>query len=251
LAYFEASTGTKLRAHAGNGHRSPSLYERFGSGGTGDFRSYYGNPQLRPERSVFIDGGIDQYLFRETLRLSATYFYTRLQTVSAFGATPNDPFGRGFGYLNLSGGHARGVELSVTSRPTGFLEIDGSYTLTKSNQRSTTSAGTTRVLGLSDHQFTLGAAVNPTQRLRLHILATGASDYDFPVFGLTFAIPGSTYRFPGYARLDLTGTYVVHRGERSRVEWITRVDNLLNREYYQGGFIVPKATVRSGVRWAF
>jgi len=251
VAYFLARTGTKLRAHGGNGHRSPSLYERFGGGGTGAFRSYYGNPQLRPERSVFIDGGLDQYLFRDTLQLSATYFYTRLQTISDFGVTPEDPFGRSFGYGNRGGGMARGVEFHVSSRPTAFLEINGSYTLTKSNQPDVTSAGTTRVLGLSDHQFTLGAAVNPTRRVRLHFRATGASDYDFPVFGLTFTIPSSTYRFPGYARLDLAGVYTAYRGERTRVEWVTRADNLLNREYYQGGFLVPKATVRSGVRVEF
>ena len=250
-AYFEARTGTKLRAHAGNGHRSPSLFERFGSGGTGAFRSYFGNPQLRPERSVFIDGGLDQFLFRDTVQLSATYFYTRLQTISDFGVTPDDPLGRSFGYVNRAGGLARGVEFLVSSRPTAFLEINGSYTLTKSNQPNVTSAGTTRVLGLSDHQFTLGAAVNPTRRVRLHFLATGASDYDFPVFGLTFTIPSSTYRFPGYARLNLAGVYTAYRGERARVEWVTRIDNLLNREYYQGGFLVPKATVRSGVRVEF
>ena len=250
-AYFLAKTGTKLRAHAGNGHRSPSLYERFGGGGTGAFRSYYGNPQLRPERSVFIDGGLDQFLFHDTLELSATYFYTRLQTISDFGVTPGDPFGRFFGYVNRRGGMARGAEFRVSSRPAAFLEINGSYTLTKSNQPDVTSAGTTRVLGLSEHQFTLGAIANPARRVRLHLLATGASDYDFPVFGLTFAIPSSTYRFPGYARLDLAGVYTAYRGERTRVEWVTRIDNLLNREYYQGGFLVPKATVRSGVRVEF
>ena len=250
-AYFLARTGTKIRVHAGNGHRSPSLYERFGGGGTGAFRSYYGNPQLRPERAVFIDGGLDQFLFRDTLELSATYFYTRLQTISDFGVIPDDPFGRFFGYVNRSGGMARGVEFSVSSRPAAFLELNGSYAFTKSNQPDVTSAGTTRVLGVSDHQFTLRAAVNPTRRVRLHFLATGASDYDFPVFGITFAIPSSTYRFPGYARLDLAGVYTVHRGERTRVEWVTRVDNLLNRTYYHGGFLVPKATMRSGLRVEF
>src|SRR5262249_52565985 len=32
IAYFFKSTNTKLRAHAGNGYRAPSLYERFGAG---------------------------------------------------------------------------------------------------------------------------------------------------------------------------------------------------------------------------
>jgi len=251
LAYFFAASATKVRAHAGNGYRAPSLFERFGSGGTGVFRSYFGDPRLRPERSAFIDGGLDQFFFRDRLRASATYFYTHLQTIIDFGAFENDPFGRTFGYVNRKGGSARGVEFDFSARPAGFLEVNGSYTLTKSNQTTPTSAGTTRVLGLSNHQFTVGLAVNPVPRIRLILLATGASDYDFPVFGLTFAIPSSTYRFPGYAKLDLAGTYVVHQSEGTRLEWVTRVDNILNREYYHGGFVVPKATVRSGVRWEF
>ena len=251
VAYFLASTGTKIRAHAGNGHRSPSLYERFGSGGSGAFRSYYGNPRLRPERSVFIDGGLDQYLFGDKAQVGATYFYTRLGTIIDFGATPNDPFGRGFGYLNRTGGQARGVELSISSRPAAFLDWTGFYTFTKSNQPSPTSAGTTRVLGLADHQFAIGVTLKPSSRVALHLLASGASDHDFPIFGLTFAIPPSSYRFPGYARLDLTGTYTFYRGERGQAQWVTRVENLLNREYYHGGFVVPKATVRSGVRFEF
>ncbi|MDA2931451.1 TonB-dependent receptor, partial [Acidobacteria bacterium AH-259-O06] len=46
LAYFFADSGTKVRVHAGNGYRSPSLFERFGSSGT-RFRFYFGNPLLR------------------------------------------------------------------------------------------------------------------------------------------------------------------------------------------------------------
>ncbi|MGH9783271.1 MAG: TonB-dependent receptor [Terriglobia bacterium] len=251
VAYFIARTGTKLRAHGGNGYRAPSLYERFGGGGSGAFRSYYGNPTLRPERSVFVDGGLDQFLFRDQLQVSATYFYTHLDTLIDFGSTPNDAFGRSFGYLNRRGGQARGVEVSVSSRPAPFLDLTGSYTFTKSNQTSPTSAGTTRVLGLADHQFSAGVTARPTPRIGLHAVVAGASAHDFPVFGLTFAIPFSTYRFPGCARVDLTGSYTLYRGERGRAQWVTRVENLLNREYYHGGFLVPKATVRSGIRLEF
>jgi outer membrane cobalamin receptor len=249
-AYFIAASGTKVRLHAGTGYRAPSLYERFGSSGSA-FRSYYGNPQLRPERSWSIDGGFDQFVFHEKLQVSGTYFHTHLTTIIDFGATPKDAFGRSFGYLNLKGGNARGVELSFSSRPSALLELTGSYTYSKSSQTSPTSAGTTRVLGLAGHQFTAGVNVKPGPRVNLNLLATGTSDYDFPVFGITFAIPGATYRFPGFFRLDLTGAYTLSRSEKRRVRWVTRVDNLLNRQYYQGGFLAPKAVVRSGIRIDF
>lgn len=251
LAYFIAASNTKIRFHAGNGYRAPSLFERFGSGGSGAFRFYFGNPQLRPERSTFLDGGFDQFLLRDRLQVSGTYFYTHLQTIVDFGSTPGDPFGRSFGYINLRGGNARGVEISFHSRPASLLSFSASYTFTNSEQPSPTLAGTTRVLGVSNHQFTAAANLKPQRRITLNLLATGMSDYDFPLFGLVFRIPSQVYRFPGYLRMDLTATYLLHQGEKSKVRLQMCVDNLLDREYYQAGFRAPKATIRSGIHFDF
>ena len=248
VAYFIAKTHTKFRAHAGNGFRSPSLYERFGSGGSG---FYYGNPELKPERTIFFDGGFDQYFFGEKVQASATYFFTRLQTIIDFNATPNDPFSREFGYLNSGGGLARGVELSVSARPGARINFSASYTFTNSDQPNATSAGTTRTLGVADHQFALGLNLNPTQRLNLYLQTYAISDHDFPLFGALFPFPFGTFRFPGYVRADLTGSYLLLEGERNRLRLLARVDNLLNREYYHGGFLAPQATVRTGLRWDF
>ena len=251
LAYFLARWNTKVRLHGGNGFRSPSLFERFGSGGSGDFRSYFGNPLLRAERSTFIDGGFDWFAFGNKMEFSATYFYNHLQTIIDFGVTPNDPFSRQFGYMNLKGGNSRGFELSVSSRPLAFLNFTGSYTFTKSNQPSPTSAGTTRVLGLSDHQVNFTINARPTRLLNLNLQAYAVSNYDFPVFGLVFSIPSQTYRFPGYALLNLTGSYILLEAEHARLRFTTRIDNLLNQEYFQSGFWAPKAVVRTGIHVDF
>src|SRR5205807_2567742 len=51
VAYLFRSTGTKLRAHVGNGYREPSLFERFGTFFSGFFGfSALGDPRLAPER---------------------------------------------------------------------------------------------------------------------------------------------------------------------------------------------------------
>jgi outer membrane receptor for ferrienterochelin and colicin len=65
-SYFFERTGTKIRAHAGNGYRIPSLYERFGtfySSFSGRFIAL-GDPNLKPERSIGFDAGIDQSIFK-------------------------------------------------------------------------------------------------------------------------------------------------------------------------------------------
>ena len=117
IAYFAQQTGTKLRAHAGNGYRIPSLYERFGGSYFFGGFSALGDPALRPDRLLAFDAGIDQYLGSRA-KLSVTYFYTRIQEAIVFDFSglinpTTDPYGRFGGYRNTGGGLARGMEVSV------------------------------------------------------------------------------------------------------------------------------------------
>src|SRR5690606_20643295 len=88
VSYYVASTGTKIRAHVGNGYRIPSLYERYGT-----FYSTFitpefialGDPGLKPERSIAVDAGVEQFLLGGKARLVAAYFYTSLTETIGFG----------------------------------------------------------------------------------------------------------------------------------------------------------------------
>jgi len=74
VSWFFRSIGTKLRAHAGNSYRAPSAFERFGPGfSTGSFTPF-GDPEIKPERAVSFDAGIDQTFPGGRTKLSATYF---------------------------------------------------------------------------------------------------------------------------------------------------------------------------------
>lgn len=131
IAYFFRRSGTKIRAHAGRGYRAPSPFERFGAGFDETYGyTVYGDPRLRPERSIGIDGGFDQSFWKQRARLSATYFYTRLQDVIIFtdSIPADDPYDRSFGYANSKGGLSRGVEMSARVTPTASLSLTGSYT---------------------------------------------------------------------------------------------------------------------------
>lgn len=63
VAYLFGSSGTKVRAQAANGFRAPSLSERFALFNSSAGLLRVGNPLLRPERTLTVDGGIDQRLF--------------------------------------------------------------------------------------------------------------------------------------------------------------------------------------------
>ncbi|MEO7658313.1 MAG: TonB-dependent receptor [Pyrinomonadaceae bacterium] len=257
-SYFFRSSGTKLRAHVGNGYRVPSLYERFGSFystfGTPSFIAI-GDPFLKPEKTIAFDAGVEQNLSEDRVRLSATYFYTRLTDIIGYGnvvpsiGATSRPFG---GYQNQKGGIARGGEFSAKIRPRSSTDIFTSYTFTNSDQRTPQVSGSrvNRTLGIPDHQFTLVA----TQRFRqfwvnFDYLAT--STYLAPIFSnSTFST--YVYRFDGNRKGDLTAGYTFGlRRDGMTLRLFGTIENIFDQEYYENGFRTAGATARVGLSFGF
>jgi iron complex outermembrane receptor protein len=250
LSYFIPKTGTKLRAHGGNGYRSPSLYERFGA--SFYFGNFYplGDPRLRPERTVAVDFGVDQYFANSRYRVSATYFYTRLQEVIGYGSTPDDPFGRFGGYVNVGGGLARGVETSLEARPWRSAMIRGSYTYTNADERTPfLVGGVLSAIRVFPHQFSLVGTQQITKRLQATVDYLAASDY---ISGTFFVVSGNRpYIFPGPRRLDAAASYTRPLGEKASVRFFVRCENILNQRYFEDGFRTPGAWATGGARFSF
>jgi iron complex outermembrane receptor protein len=250
------SSGTKLRAHIGNGYRAPSLFERFGTSFDSFFGySVFGDPRLRPDRSIAFDAGVDQTLYRNRLRASATYFYTELQKVIVFDFSglidpATDPFGRIGGYVNTNGGIARGAELSLTATPSRTLDLSAAYTYTKSLQRTPQVAGVLRSLVIPDHQFSLVA----TQRFGRHIMVNfdlaASSNYLAPIFDSN-TFRSRAYRFRGIAKADLGGSYTLLLKETRSLRLFGYLDNLFGHEYFENGFRAPRRTGRAGASFSF
>lgn len=251
IAYFVRATNTKLRAHVGNGYRAPSLFERFGTSFFGGFFSPLGDPRLRPERSIAFDAGIDQSIGDNRLRLSATYFYTRLQEVIGFDFSgrinpQTDPFGRFFGFLNTGGGLARGLELSATASPIRTLDVFVSYTYTNSDQRTPqiSGSGVISSLVIPDHQFAAVVTQRVGRRAFVNFDLTATSDYLAPVFPLV-------YRFKSLIKADLGVSYELPLADRRRLRFFGYVDNLFNRDNFESGFRTPGRTGRAGASLSF
>ena len=253
LSYFLPTLGTKLRTHFGNAYRAPSLYERFGTSFFGGSFSPYGDPRLAPERSVSIDAGFDQYFAGSKVRISGTYWYTRLQQVVAFdfsGAidAATDPFGRFGGYRNTGGGLSRGIEVSVEANPRRGTRFSSSYTYTNADERSSSLlGGSLRSLRVSDHMVTFTATQTITRRLDITLDLFAASDYLYPLY-----TNGSRpFSFDGPVKADLSATYTLPVTEKRSLQFFGRVDNVLNRTYYEDGFRNPKAWAIGGLRVVF
>jgi iron complex outermembrane receptor protein len=250
LAYMFPRSGTKLRAHIGNGYRAPSLYERLGTSFFFGAFSAFGDPRLAPERTVAFDFGLDQYFSNSRYRLGATYFYTRLQSIIGFASLSNDPFGRWGGYVNTGGGLARGVEITGEARPARQLLVQGSYVYTNAiERRPILLDGNVRTIRVLPHAVTIVATQQITRRWQVTADFLGGSSY----LSGTFFVGGGTrpYRFDGPRKLDTAISYTLPAGDGKSLRFFLRAENVLNQRYYEDGFRTPRLWATAGMKLSF
>jgi iron complex outermembrane receptor protein len=260
IAYLIPKTNTKLRAHFGNAYRAPSLFERFGGGFSNDpvtgiiTFSPYGDPRLAPDRYNLWDGGVDQYLFSSRVRISATYFYTRIVHIIQFDDSGivnpvTDPYQRLFGYINGSGGISRGAEIGVEARPMRTLTLRGSYTyINAETDQDITVSGFFRAFGVQAHTASVVATKHWGKRFDTTFTLFHGSSYYAALFA---GFESSAYLFPGFTNAGVMLNYRVWENERRSVRLYTKIDNIFNQAYYQSGYLAARATFASGLGYSF
>jgi iron complex outermembrane receptor protein len=248
VVYFVPSTGTRVRVHVGTGYRAPSLFERFGSF-FGEFGySVFGDPRLRPERSLGLDGGVEQSLAEARLHVSATYFRTRLRDVIIFDSSgairpDSDPFGRSSGYRSAGSGLASGLELTLTATPIAAGRLSAAYTFVDA-QPPTGVRDATRALGVPRHEFSLVALFGLDRDLTASLALTVMSE-------VQSRIGTRVLRLDGLAKADAQMSYRVPVGSSRRARLFARIENLLDRVYFESGFRTPRRTAAAGASFTF
>jgi outer membrane cobalamin receptor len=200
---------------------------------------------------VAFDTGIDQYLFGQKLRVSATWFYTNLQETIAFDSSgflkpALDLFGRSSGYINTGGGISRGVELGAEASPFRSLRLNAAYTYTNSGlRRSTVSFNDFyRMPFIAPNQFSLTA----TQQLGPRVDIVGS----VWITGEQPAIFSSrAFLFSGPRKVDIAANYTLPLTERQHVRFYAKLSNLLDSQYLQGGYRVPGRWALAGLSFQF
>lgn len=273
IAYTFATTGTRLWAHVGNSFRAPSLYERFSNIGdstlVGSGLVRTGDPTLKPELSLTVDGGIEQRLFSDRARVGATYFYTKLQRQIDFASFFNpvtfeadDPLGLGRfgGFVNTSGGLSRGVEVSTAVSPLRSLDVRGTYTFVGSDTRlpstvvlaggSTIAGGQSyRATAIPRHTFSL-QATQRIGRLTLAFDVLAQSEHDAQLFESVY-FSSRRFTFDGYGRANVVANYAIPVTDRVTLTLFGRVENFTDTEILENGVRAPGATAFGGVRVRF
>jgi len=240
---------TRLHGSFGTGIRAPNGFE---------LAFNNNNPNLKPERSVSFDVGVEQRLLSDRAVFDATYFYNRFrdQIVVLGGSLTNLS---SFTSANLGNSRAQGMEISARLRPARAIRVEGGYTLLATSILAVGNAG----VALSPFQvgqplirrprnsgyvnvswrhncFTL----NGNGYFRGRVLDLEPND---GTFACALGLP-CLFTNKGYTVANAGLSYRLPRG----VEVYGRINNLLNQRYEESfGYPALRLNFLAGIRFNF
>lgn len=225
-SYRQREFDTRFHVSYGRGIQDPTLIELYGY-----FGNFNANPNLVPEESIGWDVGIEKGFFDHRFVVDVTYFQADLTNeISAdYSVFPNTP-------INLDGESERkGVEVSLTARPTDNLTLTGSYTYTDARQPNDT---------LELRRPRHSASANITYlfldgKARLNLEAIYRADV--MDIGENYA----TTKGDDYTLVNLAASYQLSES----MEVFARAENLFDEDYQEvRGFNTAPLSVYAGVR---
>ena len=244
---------TRFHSSFGTGIRAPNGFEL----------AFTNNPNLKPERSLSFDAGVEQRFLGDRGAVEITYFYNRFKDlIEVLGGSLTNL--STFASANLGNARAEGVETAVHLQPVSTVRIEAGYTFMPSSLLALDGSS------LALAPFEIG---QPLIRRPRHFgfytvawspkrLTLNSSGYfrgrvlDLePNFG-TFACeapplgPGLQCLFNsrGYARLDAGFSYRTYRS----LEVYGQVYNLLDRHYEEVlGYPALTLNFMAGIRFSF
>jgi len=234
-AYEFPELGTKLRASAGTGAKRPTGYQV----GNNAFAATIAPggvtvpTDLKTEKSVGFDAGIDQTLFGGAFHVSATAFYNRFDNLLGFtffsGSSTN-----GY-YDNTDKAESEGLELAVdTDILPGVLSANATYTWMPTRNLATGRPLPRR----PEHSGAFSVTFSPDRRFDITLLGT--------IVGPRTNLASSTTMLPGYWRLDLSASYAL----TDSTKLFARVENLTDNRYQDpSGFNTPGFSAYVGLTW--
>jgi vitamin B12 transporter len=241
LAYTLGDS-TLLRANVGSARKAPTFIERYGFF-PGQFT---GNPDLKPEKSLSYDLGIDQVFIDGAFEVQLMVYYQDLEDeINGFVFDPDTFL---FTAENSAGDSTRkGVEAAATLKLAENLSLGGSYTYTDSEE-SNEPGSDVRELRRPRHSGSLYASYRYLdERANLTVAADyGGTSTD--IFFPPFPAPSEIVSLASFWLLDLTASYDINQ----HTNVFVRANNLLDEDYEQViGYRTPGRSAYAGVRFGF
>jgi vitamin B12 transporter len=227
----------RLRASFGQGIMEPPLFPPACT------------PVLKPEQGTTFDGGVDQYLDSDRIRLSATYFHNDFHDIVSFTSAGAENCPAFFGsYFNTDKARASGSNVSFEVRATRWLDIGGNYSYDDSKVLKAPHATDlalipgNRLFKRPLHSANLVANAH-FRRMNWNLAGYYVgrrTDSDF--LGLGISSDAS------YVRWDLTNSIGLGHG----LSTVAVVDNLFNRHYQDAvGYPALRLNYRLGLKYTW
>lgn len=225
-SYEFEDTGTRVIANVGEGFKAPSISQL-----TFQCLNCVGlNDDLKPERSIGYEVGVEQTLLDDWVKLSATYFNIKIKDKITY-------INFSEGYTNIEEIRSKGVELAFDADITETLRVSGSYTYTDPKNVTTNAflrrepknlfSGSINWQPMEDIIVTLNVIHNGEE-----LITDG--DFDNTV--------------DAWTRVDIRASYEIMEG----LNVYGRIDNLFDEEYqYILGYGTPDRSYFAGVRKEF
>jgi vitamin B12 transporter len=228
-AYIIWKTGTKLKATLGTGFKAPSL--------TYLFDPAYGNPDLKPEKSIGWDAGFEQFI-NNNLSFGITYFSNSYKDL--FG------FDENYREININKALTNGLEFFVGINPLEKLKIKANYTFTNAVDKSDNSPDKNEaLLRRPKNKFDLNINYNFPGDINTNIDLIYVGNRDDKIFT---DFTSERIKLNPYTIVNLAVSYKVF----DYLMLNGRIENLFNTFYEEVyGYATPGFSAYAGVKFIF
>ena len=209
----------RFKANLGTGFRAPSLNELY--------YPYYGNPNLKPEKSTGYDIGVEKDFLSKNLIIGATWFWQRYHNLIQ--TDPNT-----FAAVNIGNALTEGIELKASALLADNLKLNAGYTW------------------LDAEDLDTGAFLSLRPRNKF----TSSIEYTLAKLTVIGEFQYVSRRFDSslnqdissYSLVNLKGSYLLLKN----LSLFVRIDNLFNKSYEEAaGYGTPGLSAFGGVKVSF
>lgn len=221
---------SRIHTSAAQGFRAPTLYETRGLSidyTTGE-SVRVGNPDLREEEALSVDFGVEQPFLADKLTVDVTAFSIHAKHAILF------QFEQQTHENAATGTDTRGVETSLTFEPEPWMLLRGAYTYLGTAESLDAERAQRRPYHSASTSLT--AKFEPwTAFLQLRY----RSSQEVSFFGTA-----QQYHEPSAVLIDASLT----RKLSANAELFVRAENLLDKDWTEGGYTMPGISLFGGVR---
>ncbi|HZW39800.1 MAG TPA: TonB-dependent receptor [Ignavibacteriaceae bacterium] len=230
-SYFNEPSGIKIRGSIGNAFKTPSLFNLFDP--------LYGNAELKPEKSLGWDAGVEKYFYKENISAGINYFNNKFKDL--YGLDQN------FKMMNTGEAYIQGVELFSLIKLSNDLNVKVNYTFLDSKDETNYSDSANMNLKMNKPllrrpKHKAGLFVDYTffnqLNANVEVIYVGKRDDIF------FSTQNERTTLADYTLLNVSASY-----KYEFAEIYVKGENLLNKDYEEiYGFGTAKRSGYAGLK---